>query len=813
MRFLPFVISALFTIALAWALNKRWGAVPALGAFVSPQHGFWQNAEGEDEYNATLKLPQLSGNTTVYLDDRLVPHVIAANDKDLYFVQGWLHARFRLWQMEFQTAAAAGRISEILGSKEAYLRFDREQRRMGMTYAARNSVAAMQKDAASLAYMQSYVDGVNAYITSLHESELPIEYKLLGYKPEPWSLYKTALFLKLMSKDLAGYERDMEFTNMKSLFSESQMALLFPQVSDSSKPIIPEGTAFAAPGVVPQKPAGADSLYFKDTTAPKVQEFSKPARANGSNNWALSGAKTATGAPILCNDPHLGLSLPAVWYEMQLTSPTVNTYGATFPGSPSVIIGFNDNIAFGFTNAMRDVKDYFKIKFKDDTKQEYWYDSVWKKTEIIVEEIKVKGAPTVYDTVAYTVFGPVMYDKTFSNDVTAENAVAVQWIAHQPSNEGAMWFKLNRAKNYTDYLSAIDGFVCPAQNMLFAAKSGDIAIWQQGVFPARWQGQGMYLMPGESAAYGWQGFIPQAENPHVLNPAQGFIQSANQRPVDSTYPYFIPGNYFTPRGVTIHNKLAAMQGATVQDMMALQNDYYSSLAAAALPHFLNNINVGVLSDKEKIYLDTLRSWNYITHANSTATTIYQAWMDSLESVIFSDNYATISGPTVRPDEETLFESITGDSSFPFIDDRTTPDTETLPQQITKAFQIAAAGLAKEETENGLVWWKHKKAAIYHLLRTAVLPFAQTNLEVGGWGNTPNAITTTHGPSWRMIVQLTHDTEAYGIYPGGQSGNPGSRYYQNFITDWSKGNYYKLWMMKQNETADKRIRYTIHFTNS
>lgn len=261
--------------------------------------------------------------------------------------------------------------------------------------------------------------------------------------------------------------------------------------------------------MIPVKPPTADSLFINNKDILDIVEVEKPNPANGSNNWAVSGKKTQSGAPILCNDPHLELTFPSIWYEMQLNSPTVNVYGASFPGSPNVIIGFNDSIAFAFTNAERDVKDYYEIKFKDDSKQEYWFNGQWQKTKLRVEEIKVRGAKTVLDTVAYTVFGPVMYDKSFATDLSKGKAIACRWSAHDASNEGLMWFYLDRAKNYDDYYKAIQVFQCPGQNMLFASKTGDIAVWQQAKFPARWYGQGMFVMPGEDSSYMWQGSIPQ----------------------------------------------------------------------------------------------------------------------------------------------------------------------------------------------------------------------------------------------------------------------------------------------------------------
>jgi penicillin amidase len=814
MRIIPFIISTLITVALIIALDKRWGAIPAMGRFLSPQHGFWQNAEPADHnFNESLAFPNLKGNAKVYMDERLVPHVFADNDEDAYFIQGYLHAKFRLWQMEFQTLAAAGRISEKLGNDPRFLRFDREQRRLGMVYAAENALKEIEKDPITKSYTSAYTAGVNAYINSLADAQLPIEYELLGYKPEAWSNLKVALFLKQMSKTLAGFDKDLEYTNAKSVFSTDEMQQLFPQVYDSLLPIVPKGTAFAAAGITPIKPASADSLYFEKDTIVKVKEAYKPNPNNGSNNWAVNGTKTASGAPILVNDPHLELSFPSIWYEMQIHTPTMNAYGATFPGTPSIIIGFNENIAFGFTNAQRDVKDYYTIRFKDASKKEYWYNGGWRPTTLRIETFKINGAPDFKDTVAYTHFGPVMYDESFTNDATGTKALALRWTAHEPSNEGLMWFKLNRAKNYADYEEAIKHFSTPGQNMLFASKTGDIALWQQAKFPARWQGQGLYVMPGEDSSYEWQGFIPQAENPHVINPVSGYIQSANQRPVDSAYPYFIPGNYITARGITIVNKLEGMQRITPKDMMALQSDTYSTTAADIVPLLLKYLDESRLNTKERNYLSVVRSWDYYATAESIAPTIYQTWLDTLENVVWKDEFDRVPEPRPWPDEQTLVEALLRDSAFRYIDDINTSDTETLNIQVLKAFKTAVSSLAKEEKENGLVWWKHKNPTMYHLLRNSVMPFARQGLKVGGWGNTINAMSHSHGPSWRMIVHLTPEIEAYGVYPGGQSGNPGSRYYDSFVDTWATGQYYRLWIMKPSEITDKRIKWTMSFSKA
>ncbi|MEI6947732.1 penicillin acylase family protein [Paraflavisolibacter sp. H34] len=810
MRIIFFILSALVTSGLIIALNFKWGKTPPLGKFLSPQQGFWQNAEPLDaDFGGDLSLPGLKGPVNVYFDDRLVPHVFAREEADAYFVQGYLHAKFRLWQMEFQTRAAAGRVSEVLGADERFLRFDREQRRMGMVFGAENSLGAMEADSSSKPYFDAYSAGVNAYIATLTESTLPLEYKLLDYQPEKWNNLKIALFQMQMTKVLAGFDRDLEFTGLKSLFSEKEMNLLFPQAPDSLAPIVPKGTAFAPPSLHPVKPATADSLYFKikkDTTAVKAVPLHKPDRSNGSNNWAVSGKKTRSGAPILCNDPHLELSLPSIWYEMQLSTPTMNAYGASFPGAPSIIIGFNDSLAFGFTNAQRDVKDYYAVRFKDASRKEYWFDGQWRPAQLRVEEIRVRNALPVKDTVAYTLFGPVIQDASFRKDSAYDGAIALRWVAHDTANDAAMWFRLNRAKNYANYLNAIRRFAAPGQNMLVATKSGDIALWQQAKFPARWKGQGLYVMPGEDSSYMWQGYIPWTENPHVINPAEGFIQSANQRPVDTTYPYFIPGNYLNPRGFTLHRRLQQMQDITPSAMMALQNDYYNRLAAEAVPLLLKYVNEKSLNATEQSFLSEVKKWNFLAARESPAMTTYQTWMDSLMVGLWQDDFSREGHkPTVFPDDNTTVELLLKDSALEYIDDRNTPGKETLEQLVSRSFRKAVGALQGEKDRR---WWKHKNPTIYHLLRTSVLPFARTDLKVGGASQAINAMKVSHGPSWRMIVHLTTPTEAYGVYPGGQSGNPGSRFYDSFVDQWASGKYYPLWLMKESEAADQRVKWKL-----
>jgi penicillin amidase len=809
MRILPCIIFSVVTVGLVITFNSKMVLPAPLGKLLSPQHGIWQNAEDANaDFSAELKFPQLKGKVDVYLDDKLIPHVFAEQENDVYFVQGYLHAKFRLWQMELQAYAAAGRASEIIGDKA--LTHDREFRRLGMVYAAENSLKEMEADPEIKAECDAYTAGVNAYIGSLTESQLPIEYKLIGYQPEKWSNLKTALFLKYMSYDLAGHDDDFEMTNAKSYFNDSDFNKLFPLVQDSLDPIIPKGTVFEKPKVIVIPPAKVDSVYFNNKAIANAEE-EKPDRDNGSNNWAINGTKTKSGAPILCNDPHLALNLPSLWFEMQISTPTFNAYGATFPGAPGVIIGFNDNCAFGFTNGGRDVRDYYQIKFRDDSKKEYWFNKEWKQTDLRIETIKIKGQPDYLDTVAYTIFGPVMYDKSFTGGRTnGDKYYAVRWKAHDSSDELKLFNLLNHAKNYSDYSAAITNLHTPGQNCVFACKDGDIAIRAQGEFPAKWKGQGDFVMPGTDSSYMWQGMIPQDEVPFQYNPPRGFVSSANQKPTDTTYPYYLGRDYPLYRGFLINRRLNAMNGITPQDMMALQTDNYDIFAEMAMPIFLKNMKDSELNASEKKYFDLLKAWNLSNDVHSKGATVFNILWNKFYDTVYNDEYSNAPKVIMKPFQSTLLESVLKDSAYKFLDNISTPKKETLAEDVTAAFHSACVELKKIEQDGKLEWARYKDTHVSHLAKLDA--FSCLHLPIGGGTYSINAAKNDHGPSWRMIVSLTPQTEAYGIYPGGQSGNPGSKYYDNFVEKWVAGKYNTLWMMAKDEAKDKRVKWKMSFSN-
>jgi len=797
MRIVPFVISAIITLALVLALNNPLpigtSKTPCLGAFLSPQQGFWQNAEPANlNFNATIHLPALQGKVDVYFDDRLVPHVYADFENDAYFVQGYLHAKFRLWQMEFQTYAAAGRLSEIMGETSGntnFLKIDKFFRRLGMVYGAEQSLKKLEADPITKNETDAYTAGVNAYISSLKPNQFPVEYKLLNYNPEKWTNLKTQLFLKYMSFDLAGGDNDFEMTNAKSIFSAADIARLYPTTQDSLDPIIPRGTPFAPASVVASPPANADSVYFHSIDTGETTLIVKPNKNNGSNNWVVAGSKTRSGAPILCNDPHLGLNLPSLWYEMQISSPTINTYGVSFPGAPSIVIGYNDSCAWGVTNAGRDVKDYYEITFRDTSMQEYLYNGSWVRSTFRNEVIKVKGQADVTERIAMTVFGPVMFDKSYPDILKDGKYYALRWKAHDASNELLTFNKLNHAKNYVDYIKAITTFQTPGQNFVFASKSGDIAIREQGQFPAKWRRQGDFTMPGNDSSYLWQGFIPSKENPTSVNPTRGFLSSANQLATDETYPYYLAGQPEIYRGIIINRNLSTMSSITVDQMQKLQTDNYNVFAEMARPLLLRNIDQNKLSPTELKYLGIFQHWNLRSEISEEGPTIFKIWWEHFSHEVFDDEFARTNLPLRWPDESTLLEGLLRDSAYKFVDDINTKTVETVQDLALASFKSACKDLDSLSGQDMLAWGKFKDTGVRHLLKLPA--FSDLHLAIGGGANIINATSADHGPSWRMIVQLSEETEAYGVYPGGQSGNPGSKYYDTFVDSWVKGKYYPL----------------------
>lgn len=821
MRIFKFLLSLATTLGLVWALNNsltiKGAPIPAFGKLLSPFEGFWQNGEPVESNPQNVVISQLKNNVKVAYDDRLVPHIFADNISDAYHVQGYLHAVNRLWEMDFITRAAGGRLSEVLGNRilrgtMTTVDYDKLNRRRGIVAGAENTVKEWQKDTETWALIQSYCAGVNQYISQLKYKNYPIEYKIFGITPEEWTPLRMALMAKYMAMDLALREDDLATTNAKTLFG-GDFDNLFPTYFNEQDPIVPKGTSWSGGAAAPN---ANNEAKLSSMISFQSFEEAKPDENNGSNNWAVAASKTKNKKPILCGDPHLGLRLPSIWYELEISTPDMNVYGVSIPGLPAVIIGFNDHIAWTQTNVGHDVADWYSIKWKDKTHTEYELDGALKKADMRIEEIKVKSEPSVLDTVKYTVWGPVVYE----SDTLPLSNMAFHWLANIVQESSIKTFvKLNKAKNYAEYSEAIQDFNVPAQNYAFASKEGDIALKVMGMFPIKNKGQGRFLQDGSVSANNWKGFVPKAQVPQYKNPSRGFVSSANQHSTDPSYPYFYSSENFEPyRGRIVNKFLAKSDTFTVEDMMKLQNNNYSLMAEEALPNMIKHLDTASLSPAEKGFLTDLQGWNYYYDADKAAPIYFEEWFNAFydatwDEVSSQKNAQNIAKPKMW---RTVFMLRDEPNNKYFDIQSTTDKKESVKDILTAAFKKMATQVpvitteikAKYPDAPTFIWAHYKDTEVPHV---SMIPgMGRYHISNGGYGKALNAIKKDHGPSWRMIVELGDTPRAFVVYPGGQSGNPGSKNFDTNLEKWTKGEYYEAVFLRKADEANQRIKLVQEF---
>jgi penicillin amidase len=783
MKKVRFIITLILTISLIVALNSSIKGLPALGSLLNPTSGFWQNAEDEKFYlPESLVVENLKEKVAVYFDAKRIPHIFAENEHDLYFVQGYIVASLRLWQMEFQVLAAEGRISEILGNEEKYINFDKNQRRLGLTYGATNKLKAIKGDKLANDLLNAYTEGVNAYISELKTKDLPVEYKLMGYEPELWTNQKTMLVIMNMSKILGNTGNDIENSNFVAKYGKELFDKIY-QTDLKIEPVIPtphNGWKNEKNDLLPIIENEADSI-IKNTADVKLTKVKDEQIYHvGSNNWAVSGSKTKSGYPLLSNDPHLAFSLPSVWIEMHLVGPQSNAYGVTFPGAPGITIGFNESIGWGMTNSGRDVKDFYTIEYKDATKELYHYQDQWLRSEFKYEEIKVKGAPSVFDTVIYTKFGPVAY--TDFQTQNGKKDIAIQWMPHRGSKEYLMFYKLNKAQNFEEYKEATRHFESPSQNMVFACVDGDIALRNQGNFPINEHEQSLFLQTSNEGKV-WDNFIPFDENPMQHNPKRGFVSSANQESTDSNYPYYYTGWFEHYRNRVLNNELEKISEATVADMKALQMNNFNLIAFEALPLMLPYLDKEDFDFNHQDIYNALNKWDCQNVNESKESIYFEVFFQQYKKLLWDEFGDGLATPNIIQ-TLTLLEDST---KHLFIDNKTTKEIETQKDLITQAFNFSV-----ESYENGeaKTWGKYNEVNFAHVAKLDA--FSRKIETSGGNNHVINATRGKFGPSWRMILDFDGGKiNGIGVFPGGESGNPGSPFYDNFVDDWASEKYHRL----------------------
>lgn len=808
-RFKFFLALALLA-GSAWFFNtyQPFGLqFPAVGKLFDPFSGFWRNAEPvSPEPPGSIVLPGLEAEVTVVMDERLVPHIFADNWRDALYVQGYLTAKYRLWQMDLTARATSGRLSEVLGA--VVLDRDRSMRRQGLLRGAENVLADWKESSLDMEMAQAFADGANAYIENLSPSDYPLEFKLLGYAPEPWSPLKSALCLQSMAHTLCSRNDDLEATNTLALLGQDLFDFLFPEDNPRQAPVIPGEVEWNF-SALPVSDTDQSPAMIGESLSHRPLE--KPSPFIGSNNWAISGRKTASGKPILCNDPHLDLTLPSVWFEQQIHLPDVNAYGVTLPGVPGIIIGFNEFAAWGATNVGQDVLDWYRIDWESESRQRYRLDGAWLDVEEAVEIIRVKGRrDPVIDTVKYTVWGPVVYESPES----PYQDLAMRWLAHDRQGEKSFHALgairgLMVSKSHEDYLTAIKGFDAPALNMVFADREGDIGMAVNGKFPLKAPQQGRFIQDGSRSSNAWKGFIPREHLPVAINPKQGYVASANQHSTDYSYPYYYNGHFEDYRGRMVNRLLAGRDSLAIEDMMNFQNDSYSIKAEEALPLLRALLPEDSIDEQGRKALQMLEQWDFRYFAESKAPIIFEEWFENSRKLTFDELFGVRdSMAALIPEAWRFIELLRDHPDHPVFDIKNTPSIETAREVAGAAFKQALAAMVEKLGDPGFDWAAYRGNPFKHLGRVEAL--GANNVKVGGSSDALNAVGKRSGPSWRMIVELGDEPRAFGVYPGGQSGNPGSKHYDQMIAQWAAGKYYELFLMKNPEDRRREINYTVLF---
>ncbi len=790
------ILLLLCTTILIFILSRPIGSSPALGYFLSPTHGFWKNIEVSDYKPYALNIKGKSGKEiAIVFDERGVPHIFAEDEGDMFYAQGYVTARDRLWQMDFISRFASGRLSEVMG--ERTLEIDRYNRRIGIPHAAKTGIEYAMKDTVVKTLLDNYSAGVNAFIESLSASEMPFEFKLIGYKPEPWSPYKCGLMMKYMAYVLTGGDTDIEFTNALHLFGRDNFDMMYPDFPTFNDPIVPVGTPFTTKSNL----TTSDSATLTAQILPHPRLGDDYIKGLGSNNWAVTKDKSYSGKSILCNDPHLSLKLPLIWYEVQLSCPTYNSYGVSMPGGPCVLIGYNDSISHGATNGSMDVRDWYSLEINKKS-QQYATDKGYRNFDIHEEIIKVRGKDDFIDKVKWTTIGPVVYDSTFG-DTKDREQMTLAWTSYIPSADIKTFYYMNKAKNYADFEKAISYFSCPSQNFIFADDE-NIAIHEQGNLWWRKPEQGKFVRPLAQVNIDsiYSGFIPKDLTPHVLNPARNFVSSANQHPTDNTYPFYYVGNYENFRNRRINEVLNASSKMTIEDLKKLQYDEKSVLAAEILPYMLSQIQQPDIDEQSTTIYNLLSRWNFFTTHDQKEPAYFYLWWRNLEKMAWDEMAQHGNVALAMPENYTTVELLKHNNEFPLFDIQKTKTKETGIDIINKSFQEMVTFF--NHNKDSLPFDKYKNTNMMHLARISALSLQY--LPVGGYQNVVNATSQEWGASWRMIVDFKNGRpQGYGVYPGGQSGNPGSNSYTAFVNNWISGDFYTHSFYKNKEEALKSLK--------
>jgi len=794
------------------------------------------------QISGAIALPGLDGEVKIYRDSSGIPQIYASTPRDLFYAQGLVHAQDRWWEMEFNRHVGLGRISELVGKNAAALKNDIFIRTVGWNRAAEANLKAASPE--SLDVLNSYSSGINAYLEGKSGPDLAVEYSLLAIKGvnipiEKWQPLHSIAWTTVMSWNL-GDNLGSEL-NVAELYRTLGNQLAESVVPNYYYPPYPEKfPTILTKDDLPVKAepvtgTQSDQVRFVgpgvDLTRVQTHLIGEPPKLLplfGSNNWVVSGSLTASGKPLLANDPHLGIQMPSIWYENGLHCITVSpdcpydVVGYSFPGLPGIVIGHNANIAWGVTNATVDTQDAYIIKVDPTNDTRYIVDGKTLDMQVITERITFGDNTPPQDVrVRITRFGPIITDsELYSDDMPDRSSPLALHMAalSEPGDVLSAALGIDKASDWQSFRAALTKWSWPAQNFVYADVKGNIGYQLPGLQPIRANGHsGITPIDGSTAKYDWKGFVPFGNLPRIYNPARGYIVTANNATVPPEYyqqladaiggKYGADSNYvfnrmfdYGYRADRIVTMITATQKHNIDSFKAIQQDNYDGGAAQLLPPALA-LDYG--SDVPKDVIDWLKGWDYQTGMDSGQAALYASYWVQLSKRVWSartrytpDGTAVVWGMARLLDDpkNVLWDDIT-------TKDKTETRDDALKSALTAAYKDTVARLGADYKS-----WKwgtaHTAKFVSNPLGTSGIGPVESLVNAGpvavsgssltvnrtGWSAGSGNFSVTSISSMRMIVDLSNFNASQWIQSTGQSGHPTSVYARDMIDKWRLGQY-------------------------
>ena len=729
-----------------------------------------------------IRLAGLAAPVEVRRNSDGLVHIRAGNELDLYRALGFVHAQDRLWQMDFTRRVGSGRLSEVMG--RATLSHDRFFRTLGFRQVAEANLARLSAE--TLAALEAYAAGVNGFLQT-RSGPLPLEFQILRYEPEPWTPVDSLLWGRIMALRLSENWRDeLSRARLAGRFAPEQIAELWPSYPADAP-------------VTLERLSGLIDRSVTEQLANILPPWLRPTGA--SNAWVLDGRRSSTGSPILANDPHLPLEAPGVWYLARLEAPGISLAGATAPGTPFMLLGHNQHVAWGLTTTHSDTQDFFIERIAPENPDHYLTPEGTEAFQVRDEFIRLPGGESEALVVRATRHGPVMSDVIADNSGETDAVLALAWPALRPDDRTAdAFYAMNHAQNWAEFREALRQFHSPQQNVLYADTAGNIGFMAPARVPVRRTGNGQHPVPGWSGEFDWIGFVPFEELPSKDNPREGIIVNANNKIVPDDFAHLIAVDWPPPyRAERIGSVLIGTSGNHgISDSVILQQDIVANSAESILPRLLA---VPLASDRARRAAALLRGWDRRMHRNAPEPLILKAWIWALGERILADDLGAGYLDYLDGGSHRIGRLLATDS--PWCDDASTTSIESCDSQIVQALELALDSLSERFGENMLAWrWGEAHTAHFThpvLSRIPVIGRLFTySVEADGGHDTINRASArlggspetrfedVHGAGFRAVYDLSDLERSRFMIATGQSGNPLSRLYGNLARRWRDG---------------------------